>query len=64
MEEILAGHVIVPVKKFGVLEVYRRWNYRMWHLPKYVVLNKGGRALEDFRTRRAAFKWAAANQNG
>jgi hypothetical protein len=63
-EEILGGVVIFPVKSFGVLDVYRRQGWRRWHMAKYVVIHRGGRALEDFRTKQAAFVWAAANQNG
>jgi len=62
-EETLESVVIHPVKRFGVMEVYARRDYRAWQLPKYVVL-RGDRALEDFRTKQAAFKWAKANQNG
>ena len=64
MTEELERHEIYPVKTFGVMEVYTRRHYRVWHLPKYVVFHRNGRALEDFRTQRAAFKWAATNQNG
>jgi hypothetical protein len=63
-EEILGGVVIEPVKTFGVMDVYLRKGWRRWRLSKYVVIRDTGEALEDFRTKRAAFKWAAANQNG
>jgi len=63
-EEILAGVVIYPVKSFGVMDVYRRQGWRRWRVAKYVVIRNTGTALEDFSTKRAAFKWAATNQNG
>jgi hypothetical protein len=63
-EETFGGIVVYTVKTFGVMEVCERQGYRKWHLPKYVVFHRNGRALEDFRTRRTAFKWAATNQNG
>jgi hypothetical protein len=56
--------VVYPVKTFGFMEVYERQHHRAWHLPRYVVFHRDGRALEDFRTRRAAFKWAKTNQSG
>jgi hypothetical protein len=49
---------------FGVMHVYRRYGWRALRLSKYVVCHRDGRALEDFRTRRAAFKWAKENHNG
>lgn len=49
---------------FGKMHVYHRYGWRSLRLPKYVVCHTDGRALEDFRTKKAAFKWAAANQNG
>lgn len=63
-DETLCSIVIYPVKSFGVLDVYRRQGYRQWRLPKYVVIRNTGAALEDFRTKRAAFKWARQNQGG
>lgn len=62
-EERLGGHVIYPVKTIGVLSVYYRKEYRKWGLPKYVVF-RGGVAVEEFRTWRAAIKWAKTYQNG
>ena len=64
-EELLGGVVLEPVHKFGILEVYRRKNYRQWKLPRYVVVNgTTGRHLEDFRSMRDAFGWARKNKEG
>jgi hypothetical protein len=62
-EETFGGVVIYTVKTFGVMEICERQGYRKWHLPKYVVF-RNDKALEEFRTQRAAFKWAKSNQNG
>ena len=62
-EEKYMGFLIFPVKTFGVMEVYVRSGYRTLHVPKYVVF-KNDRALEEFSTKRTAFKWARKNQNG
>lgn len=65
VEELLGGVVIEPVRRFGVMDVYRRRNHRQWGLPKYVVIHRQtGSHLEDFRRQRGAFKWAHDNQEG
>jgi len=63
-DEILGGVIVYRVAGYGVMEVYERQHYRSWHLPRYVVFHRDGRALEDFRTRRAALRWARQNQGG
>lgn len=63
-EQSFEGHTIEPVKKIGLMEVYRRKDWRQWHMPKYVVFHINGRALEEFRLRKSALKWAEKNKNG
>jgi uncharacterized protein (DUF2126 family) len=62
--ETYCGREIYPVKTYGVMEVYERKGYRSMGCPKYVVFHQNGRALEEFRLRRKALRWARTNQNG
>jgi hypothetical protein len=62
--ETYCGREILPVKTFGVMQAYSRPHYRSMGCPKYVVFHRDGRALEEFRTKRRALRWAAANQKG
>jgi hypothetical protein len=63
-DETYCGFPIYPVQAFGVLEVYERQGYRSLHCPKYVVFHVNGKALEEFRLKKSALRWAKANQNG
>ena len=62
--ETYCGFPIYPVKTFGVMQVYERQGYRFLNCPKYVVFHDNGKALEEFRTKRKALKWAKDNQKG
>lgn len=63
-EETFKGQSIYPVRVIGVMEVYQRQGWRSLGCPKYVVFHKNGKALEEFRRRRDAMRWATDNQNG
>jgi hypothetical protein len=61
--ETYCGFEIIPVKTFGVMTTYERLRYRSLGCPKYVVF-RNDIALEEFRTKRKALRWAKRNQNG
>jgi uncharacterized protein (DUF2126 family) len=63
-DETYCGRPIYPVETHGVMTVYERKGYRSMGCPKYVVFHQNGKALEEFRLRRKALRWARANQNG
>lgn len=62
--ETYCGFEILPVETHGVMQVYQRMHYRSLRAPKYIVFHQNGRALEEFRRRPKAIKWAQANQRG
>ena len=65
IEETFEGQVLVPVCRFGVMEVYQRRDWRAWRLPKYAVFHQfTGRLLEEFRQKRRALNWAEQNKGG
>lgn len=59
----MRANIILPVKKFGIMTVYERTGYRSLGCPKYVVF-RGDAALEEFKTKRKALRWAKDNQKG
>jgi hypothetical protein len=63
-DEIYCGRRVVHVETHGVMKVYSIPSYRSMGCPKYIVFHRNGRALEDFRRKPAAIKWAKENQNG
>jgi hypothetical protein len=58
------GREIHPVETFGVMEVFMFPDYRKMGGPKYIVFHKNGKALESFRQKPAALRYAKQNQKG
>lgn len=56
-------HEIQRRHRWGAILVYERRHYRRTHLPRYLV-ELNGHAIGDFRTLRAAVKFAYEHPRG
>lgn len=61
-QETYMGFIIYPVATYGVMQIYRREEYRSLKVPKYVVFHQDGEAMKEFKNLREATKWAKENQ--